>query len=75
MLTNWAGDYGVLEEFYCEVRRFNLIGDLTTCEGQVTEKEAIDDGAGHVRLDIAARDQRGHVTAKGWATVRLPRRG
>jgi acyl dehydratase len=75
MLTNWIGDHGFLEELYCEVRRFNLIGDLTTCEAQITEKEVIDDGAGRVRLDIAARDQRGQVTAKGWATVRLPRRG
>jgi len=74
MLTNWIGDRGFLEELYCEVRRFNLIGDLTTCEGQVTEATPIDNATGRLRLDVAARDQRGQVTARGWATVRLPRR-
>ena len=75
MLTNWIGDHGFLEELYCEVRRFNLVGDVTYCEGQVTETEPIDAASGHVRLDIRARDQRDQVTAKGWALVRLPRRG
>lgn len=74
MLTNWIGDTGFLEELYCEVRRFNLVGDLTRCQGTVTEKEPIDDKMGRVKLDIAAVDQRDQVTAKGWAQVRLPRR-
>lgn len=74
MLTNWIGDAGFLEELYCEVRRFNLVGDLTRCHGTVTGKEAIDDVTGRIRLDIAATDQRCQDTAKGRAQVRLPRR-
>lgn len=74
MLTNWIGDHGFLEELYCEVRRFNLVGDVTYCEGKVTERSPIDAATGRIRLDIRARDQRGQVTALGWAVVRLPRR-
>ena len=74
MLTNWIGDHGFLEELYCEVRRFNLVGDVTYCEGTVTEKMAGDAGQGRLRLDLQARDQRDQVTAKGWAVVRLPKR-
>ena len=72
MLTNWIGDHGFLEELYCEIRRFNLVGDITYGEAQVTAKEKLEDGRGRLKLDIFAKDQRGHVTAKGWATVLLP---
>ena len=74
MLTNWIGDRGFLEELYCEVRRFNLVGDVTNCTGTVTECEAIDGATGRIKLDVQATDQRGQVTALGWAQVRLPRR-
>ena len=74
MLTNWIGDHGFLEELYCEVRRFNLVGDVTYCEGTVTEQTPINDAFGRIKLDIAARDQRDQTTAKGWAVLRLPRR-
>ena len=74
MLTNWIGDQGFLEELYCEIRRFNLVGDVTYCEGVVTECEHVDGSRGRLHLDIQARDQRGQVTAKGWAKVLLPRR-
>ena len=71
MLTNWVGDDGFVKELYCEVRRFNMIGDLTTCRGKVVSK---DEAAGTVKLDVEAVDQRGDTTAFGWAVVRLPRR-
>jgi acyl dehydratase len=75
MLTNWIGDHGFLEELYCEIRRFNLIGDTTYCRGRVTGTESLPDGRGRVKLTIEAVDQRGQVTAKGRAAVLLPRRG
>jgi len=71
MLTNWIGDDGFLSELYCEVRRFNLVGDLTYCRGKVTSK---DDRTGKIKLDIEAVNQRGESTASGWAVVTLPRR-
>ena len=74
MLTNWIGDAGFLEELYCEIRRFNLVGDTTYCRGRVTEKEVLPDGRGRIKLSIEAVDQRDIVTAKGYAAVLLPRR-
>ena len=74
MLTNWIGDRGWLEELYCEIRRFNMVGDVTTCRGRIVGKEPLADGRGRVRLSIEAVDQRDQITAKGWATVLLPRR-
>ena len=75
MLTNWIGDQGFLEELYCEIRRFNLVGDTTFCRGRITGKEELPDGRGRVKLIVEAVDQRDQITAKGWATVLLPRRG
>ncbi len=74
MLTNWIGDEGFLSELYCEVRRFNLIGDLTHCRGKVVSKEILDERRGAVRLEIETVDQRGDCSASGWAVVKLPRR-
>jgi len=74
LLTNWIGDDGFLSELYCEVRRFNLIGDLTYCRGKVVSKEDRDARVGTVKLEIEAVDQRGESTAGGWAQVTLPRR-
>ncbi len=72
MLTNWIGDDGFLAELYCEVRRFNLVGDLTYCRGKVLSKTATDSGTGEVKVEIEAVNQRGESTASGWAVVRLP---
>ncbi|MFE7157006.1 MaoC family dehydratase N-terminal domain-containing protein [Streptomyces sp. NPDC057636] len=72
LVTNWAGDEGFLEELYCEIRGFNLIGDLSRGHGEVAEVMAPDeDGNGRVRLNVWIENQRGDTTAKGWALVRL----
>ena len=72
MLTNRIGDDGFLSELYCEVRRFNMVGDLTHCHGKIVSKDA---STGKVKLEVVAKDQRGDSTAGGWAIVVLPRRG
>jgi len=74
MLTNWIGDDGHLAELYCEIRRFNLVGDLTYCRGTVESCRARDATSGEVRVKIEAVDQRGDMNATGWAVVVLPRR-
>lgn len=73
LLTNWIGDDGFLRRLYVEIRRFNLIGDLTTCTGRVTGKEVVD-GEHRVSVEIRAEDQRGESTAQGHAMVVLPTR-
>jgi acyl dehydratase len=73
LLTYWAGDAGWLRRLYVEVRRFNLVGDLTTLSGEVTAKR-IEGNEALVDCRIWARDQRGDDTLTGNATIRLPRR-
>jgi acyl dehydratase len=74
MLTCWAGIEGFLEELYVEVRRFNLLGDVTYLDGVVTARSADTAAAGYgtIRADVQARNQRDEATARGWASVRLP---
>jgi len=74
MLTNWIGDDGFLSELDCEVRRFNLVGDLTYCRGKAISKHEQDGTSGKVKVELEAVDQRGETTASGTATVTLPRR-
>src|SRR5690606_6771690 len=73
LLTNWAGDHGFLQELYCEIRGFNLIGDISRGHGTLVEKSAQDpSGFGQVRLNVWIENQRGDQTAKGWAIVSVP---
>src|SRR3546814_2478409 len=56
MLTNWIGDAGDLSELYSEMRRFNMIGDMTFGHAKVTGKT--DAGPkGQVRLDVWDRKE------------------
>lgn len=73
LLTNWMGDDAFLKRLYVELRRFNLIGDTTWCQGKVTRRYREGDKF-LVDLDIWAENQRGEVTAPGRATVLLPSR-
>lgn len=70
---HWMGDHGFLEELYGEVRRHNLMGDVTWCHGVVTDKR-VTDNKHLVDVSLTAENQRGNTTAKGSATIRLPSR-
>jgi acyl dehydratase len=70
--TNWMGDDGELRRLSAQVRRHNLIGDVTWCRGTVTGKRE-EDGLSLVDVDLVAENQRSEVTAKGSAIVALPR--
>jgi acyl dehydratase len=74
MLTNWCGDQGQLASLHCEIRRFNLIGDLTRCHGRVVSKSVDGTGPSPIELELWADDQRGERTVLGRAQVILPRR-
>lgn len=71
LLTNWMGDDGFVKKMYAEIRRFNVVGDTTWGKGKITKKY-IENGEHLVDMDIWAENQRGEITAPGWATVRLP---
>jgi acyl dehydratase len=72
LLTNWMGDDGFLCQLNVQVRRFNMVGDLTTCHGTVTAK--VFQPSPRVQCEIWAESQRGERTAFGTATVELPSR-
>jgi len=72
LLTNWMGDEGFLCQLNVQVRRFNMVGDLTTCRGTVTAKAF--QPSPRVQCEIWAENQRGERTAFGTATVELPSR-
>jgi hypothetical protein len=72
LLTNWMGDDGLLCQLNVQVRRFNMVGDLTTCHGMVTAK--VFQPSPRVQCEIWAENQRGERTAFGTATVALPSR-
>jgi acyl dehydratase len=74
MMTNWIGDEGFLSDLYVEIRRFNLMGDLSYCHGRVVEKNVGTERVGSVRLDVWITDQRDETTAQGRATVQLVHR-
>ena len=70
---HWMGDDGFLESLYGEVRRHNLMGDVTWCTGEVAEKYR--DGDKHlVDVDLIAHNHRDQLSAEGSATIRLPSR-
>jgi acyl dehydratase len=73
LLSHWMGDDGWLQTLKVQVRRFNIVGDLTRCKGVVTHKRI--EGTQHlVECDVWAENQRGERTAIGTATVVLPQR-
>ena len=72
VVTNWMGDQGQLRRLRTQVRRHNLIGDVTWCRGAVTGKTE-ERGEALVHIDLHAVNQRDETTANGSATVALPR--
>lgn len=72
LMTDFIGDAGFLKRLGAQVRRFNVVGDITYCRGAVGKKY-IDD-AGHHLIDcsLQAVNQRGETTAVGVATAVLP---
>ena len=72
VVTNWMGNDGQLRRLSAQVRRHNLIGDVTWCRGTVTGKRE-EGGQSLVELDLVAENQRSEITAKGSALVALLR--
>ena len=73
LLTNWMGDDAFLKRLRIETRRFNVYGDTQWCKGKVVRKY-VHDATPLVDLEIWAENQRGELTAPGYATVMLPSR-
>lgn len=70
-LSDWMGDDGWVRRLKVSLRAPNFVGDTTWIRGNITHK---DDSDGSVQIDMRGEDQRGRVTAIGYAEVVLPRR-
>jgi hypothetical protein len=71
LMTDFIGDAGILRRLNVQVRRFNVIGDLTRCRGTVARKYR--DGERRcIECNLSAVNQRGEVTAQGMAVAELP---
>lgn len=71
ILTNWAGDTGLLRELDVRIRRPNPFGDTTICSAQVVGKRVVD-GTGLVDLSLHAENQDREENTQGTAVVELP---
>lgn len=74
LVTDWMGDEGFLKRLNVQVRRHNIIGDLTICQGDVTRTWQ-DGGENLVELAARCRNQNDEETAVGTAVVALRSRG
>jgi acyl dehydratase len=72
-ITNWMGDNAWLWRMKTEYRRFNFVGDMTWVKGRVAAR-SVEDGHHVVDLQLACENQRGEVSAPGFARVILPSR-
>jgi len=72
LFTNWTGDDGFLWKMSGDLRTFNLMGDITTFEGKVTNKY-IEEGRCCVDIEAWAKNQRDEYSmSPHTSTVILP---
>ena len=71
LMTDWIGDDGLLTGIDVRYRRFNFMGDVTWCQGQVTDRFRRD-GRSYVRCALECRNQSDAVTATAVAEAELP---
>ena len=70
-MTDFVGDHGFVKKLYAEVRRFNVVGDLTRISGKVTDKFE-ENGEKLIECALVAHNQRGETTSFGTGIARLP---
>jgi acyl dehydratase len=73
LLHERVGYQGSIKRYAVSYRGMDVPGEEMTCRGVVT-KTYVEDGKGHVDLDIWAENPQGQKTTPGTATVILPRR-
>lgn len=71
LMTNWIGDAGFLKKLKGNLRRPNVVGDVTWLKGKVSNKY-IENGEYLMECDIWGENQLGEKTMPGWALVSLP---
>jgi acyl dehydratase len=73
LVTDWMGDDGELRRLNVQVRKHNVVGDLTRCNGRVLRTYR--EGGEHlVECEVHGVNQRGERNCMGMAVVALPSR-
>ena len=70
-ITDWMGDNAFLVRLSAQLRRPNIVGDVTRIYGRVANKW-VEDGFHLVECDLWAVNQRQEITMPGRAVVCLP---
>jgi hypothetical protein len=73
LVTDWMGNDAFLKRLNVQVRRHNVVGDLTRCGGVVTRRWT-EDGQHLVECEVWGENQRDERTVQGIAIVALPSR-
>jgi hypothetical protein len=71
LMTNWIGDDGFLRKLYAQLRRPNVVGDVTTLTGKVIRKY-VENGEHLVECKLWAENQVGEMTMPATAVASLP---
>jgi len=74
LLTDWIGPEGWIRKFRIEMRKMNLLGDIMTVKGEVTDKY-VQGGEHYVEADVWCETDRQGVTTPCKTTLVLPSRG
>ncbi len=70
-ITDWMGDNAFLVSLSAQLRRPNIVGDVTRIHGRVARKWE-EEGFHFVECDLIAVNQRQEITMPGKAVVSLP---
>ena len=73
LITDWIGPEGWLSKYKIEMRRMNLLGDVMTVKGKVTEKY-VKNKDHCVNMDVWCETDTQGITSPCKATVILPTR-
>ena len=74
VLTDWAGDKGMVKKLSCQYRGMDVVNATLTAKAKVTNKY-VKDGEHLIDLEVWVENDKGQKTTPGAATVRLPSRG
>ena len=74
LITDWAGEHGMLRNLGCSYKGMNYPGETIICKGKVIRKYA-EGGEHYVECSLWAENAKGEKTVTGMAVVVMPASG
>lgn len=71
MITDWAGEHGVLKKLTCRYHAMDFPGETLVCRGKVARKYR-EDNQYLVECDVWTENSKGQKTTSGIAVVLIP---